>query len=257
MNRIDSLFAAKSRNILSVYYPAGFPNFDDTIAVAQELERRGVDMIEIGIPFSDPMADGVVIQEAATKALKGGITLRKIFDQLKDLRQSVSMPAILMGYLNPIMQFGFEPFCQRCNEVGIDGVIIPDLPYKDYIESYKSIAESYGVEVIMLITPETSEERIRLIDSTTSGFIYMVSTASVTGAKKSFADSTVEYFERVEAMKLRNPRLIGFGISNPATLNNAYANSNGAIIGSHFVKLLDNEPTIESAVDKVLSSIGL
>ncbi len=257
MNRIDKLFTEKRRNILSVYYPAGFPHFDDTIKVAQELERRGVDLIEIGIPFSDPMADGVVIQEAATKALAGGITLRKIFEQLKDFRQSVSMPAILMGYLNPIMQFGFEAFCTKCREVGIDGVIIPDLPYKDYIESYKDVAERFGVRVIMLITPETSQERIRLIDSTTGGFIYMVSTASVTGAKSSFAPSTVEYFERVEAMKLDNPRLIGFGISNGETLADAYANANGAIIGSHFVKLLDSEPTIEQAVDKLLSSIEI
>lgn len=253
MSRIERVFSEKSKEILSVYYPAGYPNFDDTITVAEKLEQAGVDMIEIGIPFSDPMADGVVIQEASTKALSNGMTLRKLFVQLKDLRQNVTIPTILMGYLNPIMQYGFEAFCKSCSEVGVDGVIIPDLPYRDYMDSYKAISEQYGVEVIMLITPETSEERVRLIDSTTSGFIYMVSTASVTGAKEAFAPSTVDYFERVGSMGLRNPQLIGFGISNAVTYHAACKHSSGVIIGSHFVKLLKSEASITAAVAKLIS----
>lgn len=248
MNRIKTLFEKKQKNILSIYFTAGFPHLNDTCEVIKELEANGIDLIEIGIPFSDPMADGPTIQESGTIALRNGMTLRVLFDQLKDIRQTVNIPLILMGYLNPIMQYGFEAFCRKCKEIGIDGTIIPDLPFKDYMEEYKAIAEKYGINIIMLITPETSEERIRLIDQNTDGFIYMVSSASTTGAQNSFDDKKQDYFRKIDAMNLRNPRLIGFGISNKATLESAQANSNGAIIGSKFVTLLKEAHTIKDAV---------
>lgn len=248
MNRIKTLFEKKQKNILSIYFTAGFPHLNDTCEVIKELEANGIDLIEIGIPFSDPMADGPTIQESGTIALRNGMTLRVLFDQLKDIRQTAKIPLILMGYLNPIMQYGFEAFCRKCKEIGIDGTIIPDLPFKDYMEEYKAIAEKYGINIIMLITPETSEERIRLIDQNTDGFIYMVSSASTTGAQNSFDDKKQDYFRKIDAMNLRNPRLIGFGISNKATLESAQANSNGAIIGSKFVTLLKEADTIKDAV---------
>ncbi len=239
MNRINNLFSQKKSNILSIYFCAGFPTPDGTVNVIKTLEDKGIDMIEIGIPFSDPMADGPVIQNAATQALRNGMTLRKLFTQLQDIRPQVQMPLILMGYLNPIMQYGFENFCRSCSETGIDGVIIPDLPFKDYMEDFRAIAEKYDVKVIMLITPETSEERIRLIDNNTDGFIYMVSSASITGAQKDFDARKQEYFRRINAMNLRNPRMIGFGISNRQTYEAAASNAAGAIIGSKFVTLLE------------------
>lgn len=248
MNRIKTLFEKKQKNILSIYFTAGFPHLNDTCEIIKELEANGIDLIEIGIPFSDPMADGPTIQESGTIALRNGMTLRVLFDQLKDIRQTVNIPLILMGYLNPIMQYGFEAFCGKCKEIGIDGTIIPDLPFKDYMEEYKAIAEKYGINIIMLITPETSEERIRLIDQNTDGFIYMVSSASTTGAQNSFDDKKQDYFRKIDTMNLRNPRLIGFGISNKATLESAQANSNGAIIGSKFVTLLKEADTIKDAV---------
>ena len=186
MNRINNLFSTKQKDILSIYFCAGYPTSDGTANVINTLASKGIDMIEIGIPFSDPMADGPVIQHAATQALKNGMTLQLLFTQLKDIRHKVQIPLILMGYLNPIMQFGFENFCRTCKEVGIDGVIIPDLPFKDYMNEYRPIAEKYDIKVIMLITPETSEERIRLIDEHTDGFIYMVSSAAITGVQKDF-----------------------------------------------------------------------
>jgi len=214
-------------------------------------------MIEIGIPFSDPMADGPVIQHAATQALKNGMTLQLLFTQLKDIRHKVQIPLILMGYLNPIMQFGFENFCRTCKEVGIDGVIIPDLPFKDYMNEYRPIAEKYDIKVIMLITPETSEERIRLIDEHTDGFIYMVSSAAITGVQKDFGTQKQAYFQRIAAMKLRNPQMIGFGISNKQTFETASANAAGAIIGSKFVTLLgDEKGDAEAATDKLLKALN-
>lgn len=239
MNRINHLFAEKHAGILSIYFCAGHPKLHLTRPTIEALSHEGIDMIEVGIPFSDPMADGPVIQDAATKALREGMTLRTLFQQLEGIRDSVSIPLILMGYLNPILQFGFEPFCQRCVEVGIDGIIIPDLPFKDYIEEYKPVADRFDLRIIMLITPETSDERIRFIDEHTDGFIYMVSSAATTGAQKSFDEQKQAYFQRINAMNLRNPRMIGFGISNRQTLAAAQANAAGAIIGSQFVKLLD------------------
>ena len=255
MNRITNLFETKKAGILSVYFTAGYPQLNDTATILRELEAKGVNMVEVGIPFSDPMADGPVIQEASTVALRNGMSQRLLFQQLKEIRQTVQIPIILMGYLNPIMQYGFEAFCQSCVEVGVDGMIIPDLPYADYMADYKAIADRYDLKMIMLITPETSEERVRLIDAHTSGFIYMVSSAATTGAQQSFNEQKQAYFRRINAMNLRNPRLVGFGISNKATFEAAASNSSGAIIGSKFVQLLKSEPTIAGAVDQLLEAL--
>lgn len=257
MNRINRLFDSGQKNILSVYFTAGYPRFDDTLTVIEELEKQGADMIEIGIPFSDPMADGPVIQQSGTAALNNGMTLKKLFAQLENIRDKVNIPLIMMGYLNPVMQYGMEAFCRECSKTGIDGVIIPDLPFNDYMESFKALGKRYGIEFIMLITPETSEERIRLIDENTSGFIYMVSTASTTGAKDSFDEKTLNYFRRIDTMNLKNPRLIGFGISNKTTLDAAFANASGAIIGSEFIRLLGSEQSVESAVAKLMRKTGI
>lgn len=248
MNRIKQLFEKKQKDILSIYFTAGFPNLNDTRDVIRELEANEIDLIEIGIPFSDPMADGPTIQDSGTIALKNGMTLKILFSQLKDIRKEVNIPLIMMGYLNPIMQYGFENFCKQCKETGIDGAIIPDLPFNDYINEFKPIADKYDIKIVMLITPETSEERIRLIDEHTDSFIYMVSSAATTGAQKSFDEKKQDYFRRINSMNLRNPRLIGFGISNKATLDAAQANASGAIIGSKFITLLKESVNIKEAV---------
>ncbi len=249
MNRINKLFIEKRQNILSIYFCAGHPTLDGTVETITTLANNGVDMIEVGIPFSDPMADGVVIQNAATKALSNGMTLQLLFSQLEGIREQVDIPLLLMGYLNPIMHFGFEAFCARCSEVGIDGVIIPDLPFKDYMEEFKPVADRHNLRIIMLITPETSDERIRFIDEHTDGFIYMVSSAATTGAQKSFDQAKQQYFERINAMQLHNPRMIGFGISNRQTLEAAQRNASGAIIGSKFVSLYESTLDPKSAID--------
>lgn len=238
MNRINTLFQSEKKNLLSIYFCAGAPTLEGTAEVLETLEKNQVSMVEIGIPYSDPMADGPVIQDAAVQALRNGMTLHTLFDQLADIRQRVSIPLVLMGYLNPVMRFGFENFCKRCQECGIDGAILPDLPFKDYHDKYKAIADRYDVRIIMLITPETSEERIRYIDDNTDGFIYMVSSAAITGAQQSFGDAKLAYFERINAMNLRNPRMVGFGISNYETFQAATSNARGGIIGSRFVSLL-------------------
>ena len=238
-NRINTLFESNPTNLLSVYFCAGCPTLDGTADVIRALQRGGVDMVEIGIPFSDPMADGVVIQEAATRALRNGMSLRLLFRQLTSIRQDVHIPLILMGYLNPILQYGFEDFCRSCAETGIDGLIIPDLPFREYLASYKPVADRYGLRVVMLITPETSEARIRDIDAHTDGFIYMVSSAATTGAQHDFDASKQAYFRRIASMNLRNPLLVGFGVSNRETFQAACAHASGAIVGSRFVTLLN------------------
>lgn len=255
MNRIDRLFVEKKSGILSVYFTAGYPQLDDTATVIKALENRGVDLIEIGVPFSDPMADGPVIQASGTRALDNGMSVKHLFGQLAGIRKEVSIPLVLMGYLNPIIQFGFDNYCAEAKRCGIDGLIIPDLPFAEYMESYKPIAEKHGLHIIMLITPETSEERIRMIDEHTSGFIYMVSTASVTGAKNSFGDDSLSYFRRVNTMQLKNSRLIGFGISNKETFDAACREASGAIIGSKFISLLGSEKTIDAAVVKLVEAV--
>lgn len=257
MNRINALFASNPHDLLSLYFCAGAPKHDGTAEVIRTMQQRGIAMVEIGIPFSDPLADGPVIQDAATKSLAGGMTLRKLFAQLEDIRKDVNIPLILMGYLNPIIHFGFEKFCQECVRVGIDGVILPDLPFKDYMEDFKPVADRYDLRIIMLITPETSDERIRFIDDNTSGFIYMVSSAAITGAQKEFDEAKQAYFNRVHDMHLKNPTMIGFGISNRQTLELAQANANGAIIGSKFVQLLDEaNGDADAALDKLFEALG-
>lgn len=255
MNRIEQLFKNKQKNILSIYFCAGYPTLNSTVPTIETLEKNGVEMIEIGIPFSDPMADGVVIQQAATQALRNGMSLRILFEQLKDIRKTVNIPLLLMGYLNPIMQFGFEDFCRKCVECGIDGMIIPDLPFRDYQLYYRQTAEKYKLKIIMLITPETSEERIREIDTNTSGFIYMVSSAATTGAQSDFNKQKTDYFRRMQEMNLRNPRMVGFGISNKSTFDAACEYSSGAIIGSKFVSLLEQERDAEKAIKQLLELI--
>lgn len=248
MNRINQLFASESKDMLSVYFCAGYPTLEGTADVLRALQDHKVRMVEIGIPFSDPMADGPVIQNAATQALRNGMSLKTLFAQLKNIRESVSIPLVFMGYLNPIMQYGFENFCKDCVACGIDGVIIPDLPFNDYQENYRKIAEQYDVKVIMLITPETSEERIRVIDESTDGFIYMVSSAAITGSQQDFNARKLEYFQRIHAMNLKNPRMIGFGISNKATFSAACNYANGAIIGSKFVTLQGETNSPQEAI---------
>lgn len=239
MNRIDQLFRQKNERILSVYFCAGCPTKDGTADVIRSLQDAGVDMIEIGIPFSDPLADGPVIQGAATKALRNGMSLHVLFDQLRDIRRTVYIPLLLMGYLNPILNYGFEAFCRRCSECGIDGLIIPDLPLAEYVAEYRDTALRYGLHVVMLITPETSDERVREIDRQTGGFIYMVSSAAVTGAQRSFNEERQAYFRHINSLGLTHPRLVGFGVSNRETFDAACSASSGAIVGSRFVTLLD------------------
>ncbi len=256
MNKINQLFENnQGRKLLSLYFCAGCPTLDNTGEVIKTMQRRGIDMIEVGIPFSDPLADGPVIQSAATQALKNGMSLKKLFGQLKDIKDEVQIPLVLMGYLNPILHYGIEAFCQSCVESGVSGAIIPDLPFKDYQDIVKPVADKYDLRIIMLITPETSEERIRFIDEHTDGFIYMVSSAAITGAQKSFDDAKQEYFRRINDMNLRNPRMIGFGISNKQTLEAAQQNAAGAIIGSKFVTLLNESNNADEALDKLFDAL--
>lgn len=254
-NRINQLFVEKSSGILSIYFTAGFPNAEDTMPVLRELQAQGVNMVEVGIPFSDPMADGPVIQASGNTALKNGMTLHKLFDQLAGMRPEIHIPVILMGYLNVVMQFGLEPLCQACKKAGVDGLILPDLPMDDYLTEYKPMMDKYGLAMVLLITPETSDERIRQIDENTSSFIYMVSSASTTGAQTSFNESKQAYFHKINKMGLKNPRLIGFGISNKATLDAALDKASGAIIGSRFIECLSKEKTISEAVQSLLEGL--
>jgi tryptophan synthase alpha chain len=235
---------------LSVYFTAGYPELNDTMPTMRALQDAGVDMVEVGIPFSDPMADGPVIQDSSTQALRNGMSLRLLFSQLKDMRsEGITIPVILMGYLNPIMQYGFEAFCKSCSDVGVNGMIIPDLPFDDYIVDYKPVADRYGLNIIMLITPETSDERIRIIDANTNGFLYMVSSASTTGAKEKFGEEQEAYFSRVAGMGLKNPLLVGFGISNKATYEAAAKHTSGCIVGSKFIRLIAERGITEAAKD--------
>lgn len=238
MNRINKTLQ-QDKKLLSIYFTAGYPEIDDTVTIIKDLEKSGVDFIEIGLPFSDPLADGPTIQKSSTKALKNGMTTNKLFDQLQGIRESVKIPLIIMGYFNPMLQYGVERFCAKCEETGIDGLIIPDLPVEEYNEKYRDIFEKHGLSNIFLITPQTSEERIQFIDSVSQGFIYMVSTASVTGSTSGFSDETKTYFKRVDAMKLQNPQIIGFGIKDEETFKQATEFAKGAIIGSAFIKHLN------------------
>lgn len=258
MNRLNTLFSKKNKDILSVYFTAGFPTIDSTSAIINALDQKGIDMIEVGIPFSDPMADGKTIQQSSTIALRNGMTLEHLLEQVKEARQtSPDIPLVLMGYLNPIIQYGSERLFKKCKEIGIDAMIIPDLPFAEYLRDYKDMCRQYDIPMIMLITPETSDERIHLIDEHCDGFIYMVSAAATTGTRDSFGDEQYEYFNRIDALDLKHPRLIGFGISNPGTYADACSHSSGAIIGSKFIKCLEASPdSPDTAVDELLKAIG-
>ncbi|MGB0198515.1 MAG: tryptophan synthase subunit alpha [Flavobacteriaceae bacterium] len=237
MNRITQTLA-KDKKLLSIYFTAGFPELEDTLTVLEQLQEAGVDMIELGLPFSDPLADGPTIQESSTQALRNGMTTEKLFSQLESVRDKIHIPLIVMGYFNPMMQYGVARFCQRCQEVGIDGLIIPDLPVDVYHEQYQTIFQKHGLMNMFLITPQTPDARIRYIDKVSEGFIYMVSSAATTGAKSSFGDTQEAYFKRIAGMGLQSKLLVGFGISNATTYQAAIAHSKGAIIGSAFIKHL-------------------
>jgi len=252
MNRIHKKLQ-DNKKLLSIYFTAGYPNLEDTATIIQNLEHNGVDMIEVGLPFSDPLADGPTIQASSTQALYNGMTTEVLFDQLKDIRKTVSIPLIIMGYFNPILQYGVEAFCKKCQDIGIDGFIIPDLPVDVYHEEYQSIFEDYGLINVFLITPQTSDERIRYIDSISNGFIYMVSSASTTGAQSGFGEVQTQYFKRIADMQLNNPQVVGFGISNNDTFTQATTYAKGAIIGSAFIKHLSTNGT--NKIDTFVKSI--
>ena len=249
MNRIDKKLKDEGK-LLSIYFTAGYPNLDDTVDIIFKLQESGVDMIEIGLPFSDPLADGPTIQDSSTKAIKNGMNTNFLFNQLKRIRDKVSIPLIIMGYFNPILQYGVEDFCKKCNKIGIDGLIIPDLPIDYYEANYKSIFEENQLYNMFLIAPQTSDERIEKIDSISNGFIYMVSSSSITGSRNSFSSEQINYFERIEKMNLKTPRIIGFGVGNKETFNTVVKYSKGAIIGSAFIKNIT-----ENGVESIASYI--
>ena len=238
MNRINQTLN-QDKKLLSIYFTAGFPQLEDTVPILEQLQEADVDMIELGLPFSDPIADGPTIQESSTQALRNGMTTDKLFTQLEGIRVRIHVPLIVMGYFNPMMQYGVERFCKRCQEVGIDGLIIPDLPADVYHTQYQSLFQQYGLLNMFLITPQTPDERIRYIDQVSEGFIYMVSSTATTGAQGSFGDTQQHYFQRIADMKLQSKLLVGFGISNAETYQSAVAHSQGAIIGSAFIKHLE------------------
>jgi tryptophan synthase alpha chain len=240
INRIDKKFQ-EDKKLLSIYFSAGHPSLEDTVPILKKLQAAKVDMVEIGLPFSDPLADGPTIQESSTQALSNGMNTDKLFSQLENIREYINIPLVLMGYFNPMMQFGIEKFCKCCESIGIDGLIIPDLPVDVYHEKYKVLFDKHGLYNMFLITPQTPENRIRYIDKVSNGFIYMVSSASVTGAKNTFGNSQKDYFKRISGMRLSSPTVVGFGISNASTYSTAIEHSNGAIIGSAFIKFLEDK----------------
>ena len=254
MSRIKNLFETKQKNVLNVYCTAGFPHLDDTLKVLYSLQKYGADMVEIGMPYSDPLADGPVIQQSSMLALQNGMTIQKLFEQLKDCRKDFHLPLILMGYLNPVMQFGIEKFCKQAKEVGVDGIILPDLPMYEYETEYKKYFDQNDLDFIFLITPETSEERIRKIDELSRGFIYAVSSSSTTGNNKEI-DQQESYFLKLQKMNLKNPVLVGFGIKDKHTFQAACKYSNGAIIGSAYINALQNAMDIENATKQFLDRI--
>jgi tryptophan synthase alpha chain len=255
MNRIDQLFQQKQERVLSIYFTAGFPELEDTLPIMEAIEAAGADIIEIGVPYSDPIADGPTIQESNQVALENGMSLKKLFFQLQEMRQTVSLPVVMMGYLNPILQYGMEAFCKKCKEVGIDGVILPDLPMDQYLEEFKALFEKYDLRNTFLISPQTSERRIRDIDQHSRGFIYMVSSHSITGAKTGISDEQVVYFERIAAMNLRNPKLIGFGISDADSFSKASKYCQGAIIGSAFIKKIKDSKDLKADIQTYIQGV--
>lgn len=254
-NRITQLFDTKQKNILSIFFTAGHPNLNDTVPVIKTLEASGADLIEVGMPFSDPIADGPTIQKTSEKALENGMSLNVLFEQLKDIRKDTKLPLILMGYMTPVFKYGMENFLAKCKEIGVDGLILPELPLEVYEEEFAPLFDKYGLYNIFLITPQTPETRVRKIDAASKAFIYMVSSASTTGAKTSIASDQEAYFKRIKAMNLKNPYLIGFGISNKKTFENASKYASGAIIGSAFVKALEKGENAEIASAQFIETL--
>ncbi|MDI9876841.1 tryptophan synthase subunit alpha [Flectobacillus rivi] len=255
MNRITQLFEQKKNNVLNIYFTAGYPQLNDTTTILKALDESGADLVEIGMPYSDPVADGETIQHANQVALDNGMSVKLLFEQLAGIRPAIKVPILLMGYINPVLQFGIEEFCKKCQEVGVDGLILPDLPADVYEEDYKAIFEKYGILNIFLITPQTSESRISHIDAISEGFIYMVSSASITGAKSGISDEQEAYFSRINAMNLKNPRLIGFGISDNATFTKASSHAAGAIIGSAFIKVVTEAKDLSADISAFVKSV--
>lgn len=253
MNALDTLFAKKQNNILSIYFTAGYPKIDSTIEILSHLQDAGVDFVEIGMPFSDPLADGPVIQESSSVALQNGMSLEVLFQQLQGVRNHISMPIILMGYYNPVFKYGVEAFCKKAAEVGVDGLIIPDMPIEEYLEN-KALFDACNLSNILLITPQTSAERLAHVDSTASGFVYAVSSFATTGSNKQTAMSQ-EYMTKLKNTKFKNPTIIGFGIKDNASFTNACSVANGAIVGTQFVKLLQTEGVNKNAITQFISSI--
>ena len=255
MNRLQQLFERKRENILNIYFTAGYPNLNDTKTIFLALEKAGVDLIELGMPYSDPLADGPTIQQSGQVALKNGMTLSILFDQIKSIREESNLPLVLMGYFNQVMQYGEAAFFNKCKEVGVDGLILPDLPLEIYESEYQSVIEENELQISFLITPQTSMERIRKIDALSTGFVYMVSSNSITGTKSGISDQQIKYFERINAMDLKNPKLIGFGISDHETFSTACKFANGAIIGSAFIKKLAQSKDLEKACSQFVNGI--
>jgi tryptophan synthase alpha chain len=254
MSRLKELFEKKKQNVLNVYCTAGYPNLNSTVEVMRALQNNGADLIELGMPYSDPLADGPVIQASGLQALDNGMTISVLFDQLKDFRKDIHVPVILMGYMNPVLQFGFENFCLKCKEVGIDGLILPDLPQYEFETEYGDIIRKYGLEFIFLVTPETSEERVRRLDELSTGFLYAVSSSSTTGNEKDF-NAVEDYLKRLNEMKLKNPVLVGFGIKDKATFTSACKYASGAIIGTAYIKALENSSDINASTKQFLSTV--
>jgi tryptophan synthase alpha chain len=254
MNRLEELFQHKKNNVLSVYCTAGFPQFESTLPVLKALQDNGADMIELGMPYSDPLADGPVIQASGSKALENGVTMEKLFAQLQDCRKEVYVPIILMGYMNPVLQYGFERFCKHAAAIPIDGLILPDLPEYEFEAEYAAIIRRYGLDFIFMITPETSEERIRKLDELSTGFLYAVSSSSTTGNTKDFSE-VEKYLQRLQHLQLKNPVIVGFGIKDKQSFASACKYANGAIIGTAYIKAIENVTDIEAGTKEFLQSI--
>jgi tryptophan synthase alpha chain len=254
MSRIKSLFEKKSKNVLNVYCTAGYPHLNSTLEVMNSLQNNCADLIELGMPYSDPLADGPVIQQSGSIAIANGMTIEKLFEQLKDFRKEISIPVVLMGYMNPVLQYGFEKFCASAAEVGVDGLILPDLPEYEFETEYGAIIKQYGLDFIFLVTPETSEARIKKLDSLSTGFLYAVSSSSTTGSDKNMTDVNA-YLKKIKAMQLKNPVLVGFGIKDKQTFDTSCAHANGAIIGSAYIKSLEGTNDVAKTTKEFLTRI--
>ena len=254
MSRIQELFTRKNNRVLNVYCTVGYPELNSTRTILKALQQNGADLVELGMPYSDPLADGPVIQASSTRALANGMTIATLFAQLKDFRKEIQIPVILMGYMNPILQYGFERFCANAAAVGIDGLILPDLPEFEFETEYGAIIAKYGLDFIFLVTPETSEERVRKLDTLSSGFLYAVSSSATTGKDKDF-HAVEQYLQRLQLLHLKNPVLVGFGIKNKSTFESAAAHANGAIIGTAYIQMLETEKDIAAGTQKFLEAI--